>query len=88
MKNTSKVLKFTIALILSLTIAFTLPLQVFAIALPEIDTAINTENNSSEAQPYKVGNIIGEVNLNSEHTKKAIDLGKAYDSLVKDNIIK
>ena len=73
MKNTSKVLKFTIALILSLTIAFTLPLQVFAIALPEIDTAINTENNSSEAQPYKVGNIIGEaIEKRDEHIKQFI----------------
>lgn len=50
------------------------------------DEALKADEFSSRI--LVVGNIIGEVNLNSEHTKKAIDLGKAYDSLVKDNIIK
>ncbi len=73
MKNTSKIFKFTIALILSLTIAFTLPLQVFAITLPEIDTSINTEGYSTEAQPYKVGNIIAEAtDKREEYTKQFI----------------
>lgn len=50
------------------------------------DEALKADEFSSRI--LVVGNIIGEVNLNSEHTKKAIDLGKAHNSLVKDNIIK
>ena len=60
MKNTFKVSKFTIALILSLTMAFTLPLQVFAQSMPEDNNPIVSFDNISSSTD-EIGNILYEV---------------------------
>lgn len=60
MKNISKVSKIAIALILSLTMAFTLPLQVFAQSMPEDNNPIVSFDNISSSTD-EIGNILYEV---------------------------
>lgn len=71
-KKIKKFISF-ISVVLCATIGLSLPIEVFAQNIPQIEDEIIAEN-SEEGKSYQVGNIIGEVTTKREEYSKQFRL--------------